>query len=44
MEIGHGQRGAVEKMVGENGELTLLQWIRDLAGSDRAVIAENTHG
>lgn len=44
MEIGHAQRGAVEKMVGENGELTLLQWIRDLAGSDRAVIAENTHG
>lgn len=44
MEIGHDQRGAVEKMVCENAELTLLEWIRDLAGTDRAVIAENTHG
>ena len=44
MEIGHAQRGAVEKLIWENGELKLLQWIRDLAGSDRAVIAENTHG
>jgi release factor glutamine methyltransferase len=44
MEIGHDQKGAVEQMVKDNGELTLLIWIRDLAGADRTVIAEKTHG
>jgi release factor glutamine methyltransferase len=44
METGHDQKDAVSRMVDENPELALLLWVRDLAGADRTVIAEKTHG
>ncbi|HNY65901.1 MAG TPA: peptide chain release factor N(5)-glutamine methyltransferase [Deltaproteobacteria bacterium] len=44
MEVGHDQRGAVERMVKEDGKLTLRLWIRDLAGADRTAIVERPHG
>lgn len=43
MEVGHDQ-GAVERMVKEDGKLTLRLWIRDLAGADRTAIVERPHG
>lgn len=44
MEIGYGQKDAVEKMVRASEGLSLLLWVKDLAGIDRAVIVERTHG
>jgi len=44
MEVGYDQREAVEKMVSSSKGLTLLLWAKDLAGIDRAVIVERTHG
>ena len=44
MEVGYDQKDAVEQMVRAAEELKLLLWIRDLAGFDRAVIVERTHG
>jgi release factor glutamine methyltransferase len=44
MEVGYDQKDAVEQMVRAAEDLTLLLWIRDLAGIDRAVVVERTHG
>jgi release factor glutamine methyltransferase len=44
MEVGYDQKGAVEQMVRAAEDLNLLLWIRDLAGIDRAVVLERTHG
>ncbi|HQG30701.1 MAG TPA: peptide chain release factor N(5)-glutamine methyltransferase [Deltaproteobacteria bacterium] len=44
MEAGYDQKGAVEQMVRAAEDLNLLLWIRDLAGIDRAVVVERTHG
>jgi release factor glutamine methyltransferase len=44
MEVGYDQKDAVEQMVRAAKDLNLLLWIRDLAGIDRAVILERTHG
>lgn len=44
MEVGYDQKDAVEQMVRAAKDLNLLLWIRDLAGIDRAVVLERTHG
>lgn len=44
METGYDQRGEVERMIRENKRLGLVQWVRDLAGIDRAVVVERIHG
>ena len=44
METGGGQRPEVERIVRSNRSLRLVRWVKDLAGIDRAVVVERTHG
>jgi len=44
METGRDQRLEVERMIQENKGLRLLQWVRDLAGINRAVVVEGVYG
>jgi len=44
MEVGLGQKDAVEAAVSSRGLIRVRSWIQDLAGIERVVIIERTHG
>jgi len=44
METGYGQRLEVERIIQRNRGLKMIQWVKDLAGFDRAVVVEKAHG
>jgi release factor glutamine methyltransferase len=44
MEVGKGQKKAVEEMVARQKEIRLRHWVDDLAGVPRTVIIERIHG
>lgn len=44
METGSGQGPEVERIIRNNRNVRLVRWVKDLAGFDRAVVVERTHG
>ncbi|HOJ14612.1 MAG TPA: peptide chain release factor N(5)-glutamine methyltransferase [Deltaproteobacteria bacterium] len=44
MEVGYGQKDAVEKLFLGCGGMTVTGWVRDLAGIERVVIGKRCHG
>jgi release factor glutamine methyltransferase len=44
MEVGQGQKKAVEEMISRQKAFRLMHWVDDLAGVPRTVIIERIHG
>ena len=44
MEVGLGQKEAVDSLVAYRGTIRVRSWIKDLSGIERAVIMERIHG
>jgi release factor glutamine methyltransferase len=44
MEVGHGHKDTVDRLIAGRGGLKVMNWVNDLAGIPRTVVIERVHG